>query len=171
MWIKAIFPVGVLAMAVVPRLVPGTAPGSFKTESLITTERQASFAAVCRNDEVLDSRPDPAWMQASFINDGCRMAPAPAVINGASASREQIVTAMAATKCYEAAADAFQKCISNFVAARRAGTAQAANALTPSQTLIENHRMLVSQRSKEIAAARVRVAINDFNRYGSDCPD
>jgi hypothetical protein len=170
MWIKAIFSAGVLAMAVVPRLVPGTAPGPFKTESLITTERQASFAAVCRNDEV-DSRPDPAWMQASFLHDGCRMAPAPAIINGASASREQIVAAMAEAKRYEAAADAFQKCISNFVIARRAGTAQAANALTPSQTLIENHRMLVSQRSKEIAAARVRVAINDFNKYGSDCPD
>src|ERR1700733_7186698 len=75
MWIKAIFPVGVLAMAVLPRLVPvaATAPGPLETAPLVTTGRQASFAPVCRNDEVLDSRPDPAWMQGSFIHDGCRM--------------------------------------------------------------------------------------------------
>ena len=41
--------------------------------------------------------------------------------------------------------------------------------LTPSQIIIENHRILVSQRAAERAQAQVRVAINAFNHYGSAC--
>ena len=76
---------------------------------------------------------------------------------------------MAAAKRYAAAADAFQRCVSDFVAAKRAEADQGRASLTPSQIIIENHRILVSQRSKETAAAQARVAINAFNRYGSDC--
>jgi hypothetical protein len=95
----------------------------------------------------------------------------PAFINGGAASREQIVKAMARAKSYAAAADTFQKCVSDFVAARRREAAHGGVALTPSQVIIENHRILVSQRSKETAAVQVRVAINAFNQYGSECPD
>jgi hypothetical protein len=91
------------------------------------------------------------------------------VLNGATATREQVVAAMEEIKRYAVAADAFQQCVSDFVAARKARTASGAKPLSPSEVIIENHRILVSQRSKETAAAQVRVAINSFNRYGSDC--
>ena len=35
--------------------------------------------------------------------------------------------------------------------------------------LIEQHRMLVGQKSRDAAAAQVRAAIEAFNMYGSDC--
>jgi len=165
MWIKIAVTAGALALAAAPQFLRATPEPS----PVVSKPAPRTFRPVCRGDEVLDSRPDPAWVGASFAKDNCRAPSLPPLLDGASASREQVVAAMAAAKRYAAAAGAFQKCVSDFVAARR--SAQGGAALTPSQIIIENHRILVSQRAAETAAAQVRVAINDFNSYGSDCPD
>lgn len=175
MWIKIFLSAGVVLAAVAPQVLHAPnarpRPPTLQTQSTARADEQTRFAAVCRGDQVLDSRPDPAWVRASFSNDHCQAPPVPAFINGGAASREQIVKAMARAKSYAAAADTFQKCVSDFVAARRREAAHGGVALTPSQVIIENHRILVSQRSKETAAVQVRVAINAFNQYGSECPD
>src|SRR5579871_182509 len=57
-----------------------------------------SFAPVCEGDG--DSRPDPAWVGASYAGDGCLAPPVPAWLDGHVASREQVVAAMAATQRY-----------------------------------------------------------------------
>src|SRR6202012_4986017 len=67
-----------------------------------------SFAATCRGDQLLDSRPDPAWLSQSFVGDHCQSPPLPAAIDGARATRAQVVAAMARAKTYEAAASSFQ---------------------------------------------------------------
>jgi hypothetical protein len=95
----------------------------------------------------------------------------PAALDGTAATREQVVVAMAQAKRYAAVANEFQRCVSDFVAAKRTQAAQGGAPLTPSQIIIENHRILVSQRAVQTAAAQARVAINAFNSYGSDCPD
>jgi hypothetical protein len=146
-----------------PRAVPqvSVVPAASKSDQ--------RFAPVCRGDEILDSRPDPRWVGESFNNDRCRAPRLPPVLNGATATREQVVAAMEEVKRYAVQADAFQQCVSDFVTARKARTASGEKSLSPSEVIIENHRILVSQRSKETAAAQVRVAINAFNRFGSDC--
>jgi hypothetical protein len=161
MWIKAFLPVSVL-MAVVP--APGGAPAPSPVLPRATAAA-ASFATICRDGELPERRPDSAWVAASFANDGCRLAPLPAAIDGAAVPRERIVSAMAEAKRYEAVAAAFQQCVSAFVAARARGSAP----LTTPQRLIEQHRMLVGQKSRDAAAAQVRAAIEAFNMYGSDC--
>jgi hypothetical protein len=175
MWIKIALSAGVVLAAVAPQVLHGPSvqpqPAVQQTQSPSKADGQTRFAAVCRGDQVLDSRPDPAWVRASFNNDHCQAPSVPAFVNGGAASREQIVKAMARAKSYAAAVDTFQKCVSDFVAARRMQAAHGGVALTPSQFIIENHRVLVSERSKETAAAQVRVAINAFNQYGSECPD
>jgi hypothetical protein len=120
---------------------------------------------------VLDSRPDPAWVSQSFNKDNCRAPQLPAGLDGTAATREQVVVAMAQAKRYAVVANEFQRCVSDFVAAKRTQAAQGGAPLTPSQIIIENHRILVSQRAVQTAAAQARVAINAFNSYGSDCPD
>ena len=120
-------------------------------------------------DEVLDSRPDPAWVGQSFNQDNCRAPSLPPLLDGATATREQVVAAMAEAKAYATKAGGFQQCVSDFVAAKRTEADSGGKGLTPSQVIIENHRILVSQRAVERAQAQVRVAINAFNRYGSDC--
>jgi len=129
----------------------------------------ATFKPVCRGDEVLDSRPDPAWVRQSFTNDNCQAPNLPPMLDGATATREQVVAAMAQAKAYAAKAEAFERCVSDFVAAKRAEVQAGGKGLTQPQVIIENHRILVSQRSKERADAQVRVAINAFNHYGSSC--
>lgn len=173
MWIKIALAAGALAVAAAPQVFQASKAGQ---ASLVQTASlgkppPARFAPTCRGDEVLDSRPDPAWVRASFANDHCQQPGLPPAIDGYTASREAVVAAMAASKRYAVAAGQFQKCVSDFVAARQAEAHHGGMALTPSQIVIENHRILASARAKEIADAQVRVAINAFNEYGSECPD
>jgi hypothetical protein len=124
------------------------------------------FAAVCKAGEIADSRPDPAWVGASFAHDNCWAPPMPARLDGRTAKREQIVAAMAAEKRYLAQSDIYQQCIADFVALRRATSKPANGPLF----VIETHRIFVAQENKKKAAAQIEVAINAFNEYGSECP-
>lgn len=121
-----------------------------------------TFAAACRDGQLLDSRPDPAWVSQSFDRDNCREPALPAPLDGSKATRPQVLAAMAEAKSYGAAAGAFQACVANFVATRQA---------TPAERIIENHRILLSRRSAERAEAQARAAIVAFNAYGSGCDD
>jgi hypothetical protein len=166
--------IALAVVALAPAAAPGVLHGILQTTAApARTADQApvpgkSFAPTCRGDQVLDSRPDPAWVGASFAGDRCQSVSPPIAIDGARASRPQIVAAMAATRRYEAASDGFARCVSDFVTARRAGSA---HPLTESQLVIENHRVLVAQRAMQRAQAQVNGAINAFNEYGSECPD
>ena len=168
MWIKIALALGVVAAAAAPEIFPvaGAAP---EPAARISKPAPKTFKPVCRGDEVLDSRPDPAWVRQSFNRDNCQAPSLPPMLDGAAATREQVVAAMAQAKAYAAKAAAFERCVSDFVAAKRAEAASGGKGLSQPQVIIENHRILVSQRATERADAQVRVAINAFNHYGSAC--
>jgi hypothetical protein len=128
------------------------------------------FARICKSDEVIDARPTPAWVRASFARDNCRAPSMPATIDGFTASREQIVAGMAAAERYAVASDAFERCVQDFVAARKAQEDRNGKPANMSVAIIENHRVIASQRNKQIVSARMDAAIHDFNEYGSGCP-
>jgi hypothetical protein len=129
-----------------------------------------SFAPVCKASEIVDSRPDPAWVGASFAGDNCQAPIMPAALNGSTASRVQVVANMAAMKRYIAASDAFQRCVRNFVAAKRAQADQNNMPVNMPLVIIENHRVLASEINKKKVSAQVRATIIAFNEYGSECP-
>jgi hypothetical protein len=170
MWIKIGLAAGVLAVVAAPEFFPVVSAAP-EPVPVISKPAPKTFKPVCRGDEVLDSRPDPAWVSQSFHKDNCRAPLLPAALDGAKATREQVVLAMDEARRYAAAANQFQRCVSDYVAAKRTEAAQGGASLTPSQIIIENHRILVSQRAVQTAAAQVRVAINAFNSYGSDCAE
>ena len=126
------------------------------------------FARICKSDEIVDARPTPAWVRASFARDNCRAPSMPASIDGFTASREQVVAGMAAAERYAAASDAFERCVQDFVAARKADKNE--KPANMSVAIIENHRIIASQRNRKIVSARMDAAINDFNEFGSGCP-
>ena len=126
------------------------------------------FARICISDEVIDARPTPAWVRASFASDNCRAPSMPATIDGFTASREQVMAGMAAAERYAAESDAFERCVQNFVAARKADKSE--KPANMSVAIIENHRILASQRNKKIVVARMDAVISNFNEYGSGCP-
>jgi hypothetical protein len=159
---KVFLVAAVLMMAAAPGLIPVRAT----SESGALPQAQAApdtFAAICRSDPVQDTRPIPAWLREKFAGDNCRAPSMPAAIDGYTATLEQINAGMAASERYAEAADEFQKCVREFVAARKTG-------LSRSEGAIQDYRILISQRSKEKVVRQTRAAIVAFNEYGSLCP-
>lgn len=155
MWKEAALATAVLAA--VPQFLHAPARGT-----AVAPTAGKTFRPACRDGQVPDGRPDPAWVRASFSRDNCIEPALPATFDGARASRDQVVAATAAANAYGMAAAAFQKCIADFPAAR---------ALTPAQRIIETHRILLSQHSAARARAQARAEIVAFNAYGSGCDD
>jgi hypothetical protein len=124
------------------------------------------FTAICSANVGEDTSSDPAWVSASFENDHCVAPPMPAPLDGASAKRETIVAAMAAGRRYGALSASFQKCIGDFVAARRAQTNTQAG---KSFVLVENHRVFVSEKNRKRVDNQIAAEIEAFNAYGSEC--
>jgi len=127
------------------------------------------FAPICKSDGVIEGRPDPAWVGQSYANDHCRAPRMPALVNGVTASREQVVASMAAEKNYAAAAGEFERCVQQFVEARKTEASKSGASINAPLVIIENHRIAASQRNTQLVAARVRATIVSFNEYGSDC--
>jgi len=128
------------------------------------------FAPICKSNGVIEGRPDPAWVGQSFANDHCRAPRMPAPVDGSKASREQVVASMAAGESYAAAAGAFERCVQQFVEARKTDAAKGGTPVNTPLVIIENHRISASQRNRQLVAARVSATIMDFNEYGSGCP-
>jgi hypothetical protein len=169
MWKTLALAATVLATAAALEFFPVRAAPEVKPlpDARPTATAQEAFAAICREGVVVDSRRVPAWLGQSYLGDNCVAPRPPAVIDGSKASREEIVAGMEAAKRYSAAADTFQKCVGDFVAARNAGGGKR---LTSAQTIIQNYRVQVSQKNKETTTNQMHMAIMAFNKYGSDCP-
>lgn len=169
MWRKLALVATVLTVAASPELFAVRAAPEPKPlpDARPTAAAEEAFAAICREGVVVASLRAPAWLGQSYIGDNCSAPRMPAVIDGTTASREEIVAGMEREKRYAAAADDFQKCVGDFVAARGAGSSRP---LTPAQIIIQNYRVQVSQKNKETATNQMHMAIMAFNKYGSDCP-
>lgn len=170
MWKSLALAVAVLSPVAAPQFFHAAQPTSAAQALPVGAPPAAgkTFAATCRGDQVLDSRPDPAWVGESFAGDRCRAPSMPVVFDGTRATRQEVVAAMASAKRYAAASASFERCVSDYVAARQA---KGAHPLTEAELVIENHRVLTSQRARDRAQAQVNAEINAFNEYGSECPD
>jgi hypothetical protein len=172
MWKKAGLGAALLVAIAVPQALhavhaaPGRLPGALPAQ----VAAGKPFAPVCKANEVVDSRPDPAWVGASFAGDNCRAPSMPAPLDGLKATRQQIVAGMAAAKRYAVLSDAYQKCIADFVALRKTQADRGAKPVNTPFVVIETHRILVAQENKKKADNQIKVAINTFNEYGSECP-
>jgi hypothetical protein len=136
----------------------------------LSAPKSPTFAATCNLEDgaATDSRPDPAWVNASFANDNCRAPALPARLSGATASRAAIMAYTAAEKRYDAGAAAYQRCIQHFLSAR---PAQRKQSLDVALVMIENHRIVTSRNNEKKVSDQVALAVTQFNAYGSDCPD
>jgi len=156
--------------------VAGAQPGgqSFQPQSsqaAASTRSPSAFAATCSaNAAKVDSRVEPAWVGQSFAGDGCSAPSLPKPVDGYTASRAQVWASKAAQKKYNVQADAYQRCIVDFVSARRAATDKGAKPMAVALVVIENHRLAAAQTSKQQVAAQANETIREFNEQGSeDC--
>ena len=173
MWKKAALGTAFFAVIAVPQALhmvrAAPEPGRPALPAQVAAGKP--FAGTCKAGEIGDTRPDPAWVGASFEHDNCWAPRMPARLDGRTAKREEIVAAMAAVKRYAVQSDAYQRCISDFVALRKARAGDAKKPVNWPLVVIENHRIFVSQENKKKADSQIKVAINAFNEYGSGCPD
>lgn len=130
-----------------------------------------SFVPTCKADQVVDTRPDPAWVGASFANDNCSAPVIPARLDGYDASSAQVNAAIAAEKKYEGAAKAYQRCIEDYVTARSIEAKNRKMTLDATLVTIENHRIAASQANIKKAYELMALTVDQFNELGSECPD
>jgi hypothetical protein len=151
---------------------PGkTAPGGAAFTSLAAKSKGTTFAASCGQEMTVDLRPDPEWITQSFAKDDCWGPPVPAFINGYSADSGKVNASMAAMEKYIAEARVYQKCIANFVVAKRAEADRTNKTLDKAFLVIEDHRIAASQANEKKVATQVAITIDQFNQNGSDCTD
>jgi hypothetical protein len=175
MWKKIGLGAAFLVVIAAPEALHVVSAAPERRPSSLASQAQAAgadaFVPTCKANEVVDTRPDPAWVGQSFAHDNCWAPQMPAPLNGYTATRNQIVAGMTAVDRYIASADVYQKCISDFVSLRQTQAGKGKKPVDMTLIMIENHRITASQENKKKASNRIKVAINAFNEYGSECPD
>lgn len=135
----------------------------------VTKASADEFGPVCKAAELVDSRPDPVWVGASYANDHCQAPLMPARLDGYSATREQVVAAMGAQKRYAAQSDSYQRCIADFITVRKNEAVKAGKPIQATLIAIETHRIVASQQNQKTADAVIKAEIEAFNELGSEC--
>jgi hypothetical protein len=156
----------VVASAAILTLVTQVSPEP--AVSSIPPQTAASFAAICATGS--EGRPDPAWMRQSFEDDHCSLPQEPPVLDGTKASRDQLMTGLAAAKKFAASADRFQQCINSYLTLRQQEAQRAGKPVKLTLVAIETHRIIASEASKKRVRDRIAMAVDDFNAEGSGCP-
>ena len=157
----------VVASAAILALVGPVSPQP-AAASFIPPRIAASFTAICRTGDA--GRPDPAWMRQSFEHDDCRLPEEPPVVDGTTASRDQLMAGLAAAKRFAAATERYQTCISAYLTQRKQAAERTAKPMKASFVAIETHRMIASEASKKRVWNRITMAVDTFNAEGSECP-
>jgi hypothetical protein len=135
-----------------------------------TAAAPQTFDATCNAAEQVDIRPDPKWVGQSFADDGCTAPVLPARIDGYAANHQQVLDSMAAEKAYAAKAIVYQRCIADFVVARRSAAEKQNKPLAVALVVIEDHRITASATNQEKLKAQVNETIRAYNEQGSeDC--
>jgi len=148
-----------------------TTPAPPPAANPATKSVAAVFTPTCKAGPVSEAPPEPAWVNASFANDHCVAPPLPVAVNGYVVKRAGIMAAMAAHKKYDAMAGAYQRCIRDFVDTRQAEAQKTGQRVNVALLLIENHRIAASRAAMQTVAQRTDLAVNQFNEYGSSCPE
>jgi hypothetical protein len=119
----------------------------------------------------VDLRPDPEWVGKSFAKDDCWAPALPTFIDGYSADGKKVEASMAAMQKYIGQAHVYQKCIANFVVAKRAETDRTDVPMDKAFLVIEDHRLAASKANEKKVSTQVEITIAQYNQNGSDCTD
>jgi hypothetical protein len=149
-----------------------TAGATFASEK--SKSNTATFAASCGEEMTLDMRPDPKWVGQSFAKDDCWAPALPAFVDGYVAyatDGKKVEASMAAMEKYIVQAHVYQKCIADFVVAKRAEADKSDVPLDKAFLVIEDHRLAASKANEKKVATQVEITIAQYNQNGSDCTD
>ena len=168
--IVAIAASGAFLMA---RAAPGAAaaPAGATFSSLQAKSAANSFAASCTEGLTVDMRPDPKWVGESYADDNCFAPALPPFISGYAADGKKVDATMASLTAYTAKARVYQKCIANFVVAKKAEADRTHKPLNSGFEIIETHRIAASEANIKKVATEVQMTVDAYNENGSGCTD
>jgi hypothetical protein len=100
----------------------------------------------------------------AFAEDSCPVPPTPTVVDGATATREQLVAGIAAVKSYIAASDTYQACLTDYVKDQQAQAAKDKKPMDPALIQLEGDKGTASQNSKQTVGDAINVSIGAYKK-------
>lgn len=98
----------------------------------------------------------------AFADDSCQAPPVPPSVDGATATRDQLVAAVNAAKSYISASDAYQQCIGDYIAAQKADAAKNKTTFDPAIEQAETAKVDANQASKQRVGDAVNAAVGAY---------
>jgi hypothetical protein len=98
----------------------------------------------------------------AFADDTCQVPPVPAAVNGATASRDQILAAQAAVKTFLTASDTYQQCINDYITAQNS---QADKDKKPHDAVMiqaEGDKVVANQNNKQKVGDEFNTAVGAY---------
>ena len=105
-----------------------------------------------------------AGAMPAFAEDSCAAPLVPAVVDGNTASRDQIVAGIAAVKAYIALSDDYQACIGDYLTAQKAQADKDKKSMDPALSRAESDKITANQNSKQAVGDAINVSIGAYKK-------
>jgi len=100
----------------------------------------------------------------AFAEDTCTVPTIPVSIDGATATKDQILAGIKASKDYIAASDTYQQCIGDYVTAAKADAAKDKKPVDPALIQVELAKADASQANKQKVGDTINSAIGAYKK-------
>ena len=105
-----------------------------------------------------------AGAMPAFAEDSCAVPPAPAMVDGNTASRDQMAAGIAAVKAYITASDVYQACIIDYLAAQKAQADKDKKPMDPALSRAEDDKITANQNNKQAAGDAINLSIGTYKK-------
>ena len=100
----------------------------------------------------------------AFAEDSCPVPPQPAVVDGSTATKDQVMAGIAAVKTYIAASDTYQGCLNDYINAAKAEADKNKQPLDPALVKLEEDKATASQNSKQTVGDAINTSIGAYKK-------
>jgi alpha-beta hydrolase superfamily lysophospholipase len=100
----------------------------------------------------------------AFAEDTCQAPPIPAVVDGNSATRDQLVAGIAAVKGYISASDTYQACIADYLAVAKTQADKDKKPVDPALVQAEGDKVTANQNNKQKVGDAINVSIGAWKK-------
>jgi hypothetical protein len=100
----------------------------------------------------------------AFAEDTCQLPPVPASVDGTTASKDQILAGIKASKDYIAASDTYQQCINDYVTAAKADADKNKKPVDPAIIQVSGDKITANQNNKQKVGDQINSAIGAYKK-------
>ncbi len=105
-----------------------------------------------------------AGIVPAFADDSCQVPPVPAAVDGATASRDQVLAAQAGVKTYMSASDTYQACINDYITAQNAQADKDKKPHDAAMIQAEGDKVTTNQTNKQKVGDDFNTAVGAYKK-------